>query len=207
MLGDRGFVADLGGLRHSPLIAPGRVNSLSQALIKLTAPGVPDIYQGNELWDMSLVDPDNRRPVDYDLRRKLLGDLAGGMSPEEILRRSDEGPAQALADPPVAPPPEAEARAVRPGRGLPPDRGGRGEGRPRRRLRRGGGCVTVAVRLPLKLGGDWGDTSIDLPARDWSNELTGEAVGGGRVRLGELLKKFPVALLSQVRILNRRRVG
>ena len=58
-----------------PLIEPGRVNSLSQALIKLTAPGVPDIYQGNELWDMSLVDPDNRRPVDYEGRRKLLAEL------------------------------------------------------------------------------------------------------------------------------------
>ena len=46
----------------------GALNSLSQTLIKLTAPGVPDIYQGNELWDFSLVDPDNRRPVDYDLR-------------------------------------------------------------------------------------------------------------------------------------------
>ncbi len=50
----------------------GAINSLSQTLIKLTAPGVPDIYQGNEMWDLSLVDPDNRRPVDYDARRKAL---------------------------------------------------------------------------------------------------------------------------------------
>lgn len=50
----------------------GLYNSLSQTLLKLTAPGVPDIYQGNELWDFSLVDPDNRRPVDYDYRRQLL---------------------------------------------------------------------------------------------------------------------------------------
>ncbi|MDQ4105648.1 MAG: malto-oligosyltrehalose synthase [Actinomycetota bacterium] len=53
----------------------GALNSLSQTLIKLTAPGVPDIYQGNELWDFSLVDPDNRRPVDYGLRRNLLAEL------------------------------------------------------------------------------------------------------------------------------------
>ncbi|MGI8859375.1 MAG: malto-oligosyltrehalose synthase [Rubrobacteraceae bacterium] len=53
----------------------GALNSLSQTLIKLTAPGVPDIYQGKELWDLSLVDPDNRRPVDYKLRRKLLSEL------------------------------------------------------------------------------------------------------------------------------------
>lgn len=53
----------------------GYLNSLAQTLCKLTAPGVPDIYQGNELWDWSLVDPDNRRPVDYDLRKRLLQEV------------------------------------------------------------------------------------------------------------------------------------
>jgi (1->4)-alpha-D-glucan 1-alpha-D-glucosylmutase len=53
----------------------GHLNALAQLLLKLTAPGVPDIYQGNELWDFSLVDPDNRRPVDYARRRELLGGL------------------------------------------------------------------------------------------------------------------------------------
>jgi (1->4)-alpha-D-glucan 1-alpha-D-glucosylmutase len=50
----------------------GKLNSLSQVLLKLTCPGVPDLYQGAELWDFSLVDPDNRRPVDYNLRRRFL---------------------------------------------------------------------------------------------------------------------------------------
>ncbi len=50
-------------------------NSLSQTLLKITAPGVPDTYQGTELWDFSLVDPDNRRPVDYERRRRLLAEL------------------------------------------------------------------------------------------------------------------------------------
>jgi (1->4)-alpha-D-glucan 1-alpha-D-glucosylmutase len=54
----------------------GAVNSLTQTLVKLTSPGVPDIYQGNEIWDYSLVDPDNRRPVDYKRRRKMLESLA-----------------------------------------------------------------------------------------------------------------------------------
>jgi (1->4)-alpha-D-glucan 1-alpha-D-glucosylmutase len=49
----------------------GLWNSLSQTVLKLTSPGVPDIYQGNELWDLSLVDPDNRRPVDYSIRREM----------------------------------------------------------------------------------------------------------------------------------------
>jgi (1->4)-alpha-D-glucan 1-alpha-D-glucosylmutase len=53
----------------------GLLNAMSQTLCKLTAPGVPDLYQGNELWDFSLVDPDNRRPVDYLERRRLLAEL------------------------------------------------------------------------------------------------------------------------------------
>ncbi len=54
----------------------GAINSLSQVVLKLTSPGVPDIYQGNEIWDYSLVDPDNRRPVDYQQRREMLAALA-----------------------------------------------------------------------------------------------------------------------------------
>jgi (1->4)-alpha-D-glucan 1-alpha-D-glucosylmutase len=53
----------------------GYFNSLAQVLLKITCPGVPDFYQGTELWDLSLVDPDNRRPVDYDRRREILGSL------------------------------------------------------------------------------------------------------------------------------------
>ena len=64
----------------------GMFNSLSQTLLKLTAPGVPDIYQGNEVWRFSLVDPDNRRPVDYARRREILRDLAAFLSvPDEVL--------------------------------------------------------------------------------------------------------------------------
>lgn len=68
----------------------GAINSLSQTLLKLTAPGVPDIYQGNELWDFSLVDPDNRRPVDYELRRHLLHSL-GEATPEDLLGNWRDG--------------------------------------------------------------------------------------------------------------------
>jgi (1->4)-alpha-D-glucan 1-alpha-D-glucosylmutase len=58
------------------IIRLGAINSLTQALLKLTSPGVPDIYQGTEIWDYSLVDPDNRRPVDYELRRQMLKSLS-----------------------------------------------------------------------------------------------------------------------------------
>jgi (1->4)-alpha-D-glucan 1-alpha-D-glucosylmutase len=63
----------------------GAINSLTQVALKLTAPGVPDIYQGNEIWDFSLVDPDNRRPVDYALRRRLL-DALPGATPGDLLQ-------------------------------------------------------------------------------------------------------------------------
>src|SRR5262249_10480703 len=72
------------------ITAAGRINSLAQTLLKLTVTGVPDIYQGCELWDLNLVDPDNRRPVDYTKRRELLKEL-DQLSPEEIVQRSDEG--------------------------------------------------------------------------------------------------------------------
>ena len=68
----------------------GAINSFSQTLLKLTTPGVPDIYQGNEIWDLSLVDPDNRRPVDYAKRQKLLDSL-GEATPEELFANWRDG--------------------------------------------------------------------------------------------------------------------
>jgi (1->4)-alpha-D-glucan 1-alpha-D-glucosylmutase len=68
------FLADFRSL-HAIIAHFGAFNSLSQTLLKLASPGVPDIYQGSEIWDFSLVDPDNRRPVDYDLRAWWLGEL------------------------------------------------------------------------------------------------------------------------------------
>jgi (1->4)-alpha-D-glucan 1-alpha-D-glucosylmutase len=68
----------------------GAINSLSQTLLKLTSPGVPDFYQGNEVWDYSLVDPDNRRPVDYNLRRKTLEELET-VSPKDVVHTWPDG--------------------------------------------------------------------------------------------------------------------
>jgi (1->4)-alpha-D-glucan 1-alpha-D-glucosylmutase len=68
------FLADLAGLQRRVAFF-GYWNSLAQVLLKLTSPGVPDLYQGTELWDFSLVDPDNRRPVDYRRRREVLAEL------------------------------------------------------------------------------------------------------------------------------------
>jgi (1->4)-alpha-D-glucan 1-alpha-D-glucosylmutase len=60
---------------QKPIAFAGMLNSLSQTLLKIAAPGVPDTYQGTELWALNLVDPDNRRPVDYQLRRRMLAGL------------------------------------------------------------------------------------------------------------------------------------
>ena len=68
----------------------GAINSLTQTLLKLTSPGVPDIYQGNEIWDYSLVDPDNRRPIDYNLRRQMLDGLTSA-TPDELMRAWPDG--------------------------------------------------------------------------------------------------------------------
>jgi (1->4)-alpha-D-glucan 1-alpha-D-glucosylmutase len=72
-----GFLRDLRDFT-AEVARHGISNALSQMVLKITAPGVPDFYQGTELWDLSLVDPDNRRPVDYQARRALLEELATG---------------------------------------------------------------------------------------------------------------------------------
>ncbi len=72
-----GFMADFDKFQRVTSFG-GMFNSLSQTLLKITSPGIPDLYQGNEVWDFSLVDPDNRRPVDFSLRKKLLEELLQG---------------------------------------------------------------------------------------------------------------------------------
>jgi (1->4)-alpha-D-glucan 1-alpha-D-glucosylmutase len=197
LLADDEFLDDLKAF-VDPLIAPGRVNSLSQALIKLTAPGVPDIYQGAELWVLSLVDPDNRRPVDFALRRRLL-DALEGATVEEIVRRPDEG----------LPKLHLTRQALHLRRRHPEWFGPEGgytalaATGPRAQhvvaFGRGHGCdcITVAPRLPIRLGGRWDGTTLALPDRRWVNELTGEEVAGGKVPVADLLRRFPVALLSR----------
>ncbi len=78
------FLADLRRFL-ARVVMPGIYNSLSQVVLKATAPGVPDFYQGTELWDLSLVDPDNRRPVDFAVRRQLLAEMAGAVNDEAHL--------------------------------------------------------------------------------------------------------------------------
>lgn len=89
------FLEDFLGLRRR-MVPVGQLNGLAQTLLKLTVPGVPDIYQGTELWDLSLVDPDNRRPVDFELRWQLLDCFADGALPAEMALWRDGAVKQAV---------------------------------------------------------------------------------------------------------------
>ena len=195
VLESKDFVAELEGLVQCVLDS-GRINSLAQTLLKLTAPGIPDTYQGGELWDLSLVDPDNRRPVDYERRQQMLGQLQRGLDVEKILRRMDSGMPKlwvvhtalclrkehaewfgpkAVYTPMIAEGPKSDhvvayIRAAR--------------------------VATVTPRWTLQLGGDWTATTVELPPGQWRNRLTGDAVTGGRRLVQELLERFPVALLT-----------
>ena len=71
-------------------VAETEHRSLQQTVLRLASPGIPDLYQGTELWDLAFVDPDNRRPVDFAARRRLLAEAAS-LAPEETWRRREEG--------------------------------------------------------------------------------------------------------------------
>jgi (1->4)-alpha-D-glucan 1-alpha-D-glucosylmutase len=187
-----GFVATI--------VDAGRVNGLAQKLVQLTAPGVPDTYQGTELWDLSLVDPDNRREVDYGERRRLL-DRLDDLTATEAWESADTGAPKLLV--------VREALALRARR---PEAFGAGEaGRyeplaaagPRAAnvvaYTRGGRVAVVVPRLwaGVERAGGWEDTALVLPEGRWRDQFTGDVHDGGRRQVAELLGRFPVALLAE----------
>ena len=166
----------------------GWSNALGQKLVQITMPGVPDVYQGTELWDNSLVDPDNRRPVDFALRRKLLAQLDGGWQPPV----DESGAAKLLVT----------SRALRARRDHPEAFTGyapaqvSGPAAGHALAFDSGGAITLATRLPLLLaaGGGWRDTTLAVP---WgaTDVLTGARVAAGTHPIADLLGTYPVSLL------------
>jgi (1->4)-alpha-D-glucan 1-alpha-D-glucosylmutase len=193
VLADDGFQADLGAF-VGRLIEPGRVNSLAQTLIRMTAAGVPDTYQGTELWDLSLVDPDNRRPIDYDLRREVLARVRERSVAEIWRDRGDGGPKLLVIE---------RALALR--KRLPAAFGETGSYEPLAAdgpnaehvvaFVRGGDAITVAPCRVLGAAGGWPGTTLDLPDGTWVDQFTGATVEGRVEVASTLLGAFPVALL------------
>lgn len=170
------------------LTHPGWSNALGAKLLQLTAPGVPDIFQGSELWDFSLVDPDNRRPVDYDLRSRMLAGLDRELPPVDAT-----GAAKLLVTSRAL-----RARRDRPGlfTGYTPLIA-TGPAAGHLVVADRGGAIPVATRLPVRLssGGGWRGTTIALPSAPFRDVLTGESYPGGVTSAADLLDRYPVALL------------
>ncbi len=197
VLSDRGFVADLEGfLAEHRIVERGRVSSLAQTALLLTCPGIPDLYQGTEVWDLSLVDPDNRRPVDYDVRRDLLGSLAGAGS-EAALARADEGGPKLWLIHRVLGHRRRHPEAYGPGSGYEPLAvHGPGAGHAVAFARTGGLAVLVP-RLVARPDQAWPGATVELPDGGWVDVLTGDRVDGGSVGVAALLRRFPVAVLGR----------
>jgi (1->4)-alpha-D-glucan 1-alpha-D-glucosylmutase len=227
VLADDKFVRDAKAFQRR-IAFFGRFNSLSQTLLKIASPGVPDFYQGTELWDLSLVDPDNRRPVDYDLRARLLaelkGELDGGGGAGRIrmlLDNDDLGRSKLFLIWRAMNLRRAQCELFERGDYTPlPAFGARREhviAFARNWEKKG--VIAVVPRLvcglvqgkeTAPLGVEvWGDTFIPLPAAKtgdlFRNAITGETVpvyekdGVAQLGVGGVLKTFPVALLEAAR--------
>jgi (1->4)-alpha-D-glucan 1-alpha-D-glucosylmutase len=206
------FLKDLGEVLPR-IVRLGMLVGLSQAAIKAASPGVPDYYQGNEIWDLSLVDPDNRRPVDFALRERLLASLDGAPDPEALLANLGDG--------------RAKLQVIRAGlrlrrafpalfRGAPyvplhADAGREENVIAFALVRDPHAVIAVAPRLfahlmaeehPAPVGERiWGESCLRLPEGmpyQWEDAITGarHAAADGALVLANVLSRFPVALLA-----------
>jgi (1->4)-alpha-D-glucan 1-alpha-D-glucosylmutase len=197
VLADAGLRADVAAFvaRTAPF---ARVNSLGQKLLQLAMPGVPDVYQGTELVSLTLVDPDNRRPVDYRRRTDLLARLDAG----QPVPDGDLADAEKLL---------VTSRTLRLRRrhpewfgasaGYQPLTAGGAAARSVLGFARSGTVLAVATRLPvaLRAAGGWGDTFLDLPeppGGGWRDLFTGAVHPAGKVPVAAVLHRLPVALLA-----------
>ncbi len=156
-------------------------DALGQKLLALTVPGIPDVYQGTELWDDSLVDPDNRRPVDYAARRAALKELQHPklrvVTTALRLRRAHPGSFVGGDYVPVLATGDASDHVVA--------------------FRRGDDIVVAVTRWTVRLAETgWGNTVLPLPDGTWSDALTG-AIADGPTSTAQLFASLPVVLLER----------
>jgi (1->4)-alpha-D-glucan 1-alpha-D-glucosylmutase len=199
---------------------PGLWNALSRVLVHLTSPGTPDLYQGDELWNFSLVDPDNRRPVDFGFRTRLLDELdrdilSTGCWPEPLLRQSlgapEDGRIKLYLTARLMRTRRAHAELFS-GSGYEPLHAGGLQARHVFAFARtgpDGPAIAIASRLPVTLTGGtvppigpqmWGDTALPISShwpRRWTCAIGGHTVESRdeTISLGEALDRLPVALL------------
>ena len=202
VLGDDDLIAAVRDWCTEHIDEPGRTNALAQKLLQLTMPGVPDVYQGQELFAPALVDPDNRRPVDYDLRRAML------VSVPDHFGRLATISAPELSDSVVANRPKlvVTAGALRLRRDRPASFAGSytplavtGKARDHAiAYLRGDDVAVVVTRLPASLARACGfrNTTLTLPEGTWRNVLTGRAHDGTTL-LADLMAELPVALMAR----------
>ncbi len=196
----------------------GRINSLAQTVLKLTAPGVPDTYQGTELWDFSFVDPDNRRPVDFQLRRRLLAELRrlsdSAESKWRIPEIDDSGRAKLFVIWRTLHLRRRFSELFKLGAYVPLAASGTGTEHVISFARREGSSSAIAIvprlvarllqgeeRLPVGEEA-WADTELEIPkelaAKSYRNIFAGTSVEANesKLRVAEVLKEFPVAVLE-----------
>ena len=175
----------------------GFLNSLAQLVLKIASPGVPDFYQGTELWDFSLVDPDNRRPVDYAKRRAML-DSVRNADRKTMLRRWLDGRVKMFTTVMALDVRNRHSETFRRGAYRAIDAGANICA-----FLRGDDVVVAVPRLVAKmsprnvpLGDVWGDARLNISGA-WRNAFTDETVEGDSLPLAQVFATFPVAMLER----------
>ena len=181
----------------------GVSNSLGQVVLKLASPGIPDTYQGSELWDLSLVDPDNRMPVDYEERRRALTELEGS-SPKELLASYRDGRVKLHVLRAGLRQRRDMPKTFLEGDYVPIDAGEDVVAFSRNHAE--GSVVCVVTRRPHHVTGGhapfaiddvWGQRELPIPRGEWRDALTGAThiVDGDTLAAAKLFAQLPVALL------------
>jgi len=193
----------------------GVFNSLSQTLLKYTAPGVPDTYQGTELWDLSMVDPDNRRPVDYQQRISFLNEIKEKAQADvlklidELFSSKEDGRIKLFLTYRVLQARKENLAVFQKGDYLPLDVSGKFKDHIVAFARSSGNKMSIAIAPRFltslvqpgeyPLGKQWDDTYLQLPSAAplvWKDAITAQIIqADGTLQIGEALKHFPVALL------------
>jgi (1->4)-alpha-D-glucan 1-alpha-D-glucosylmutase len=182
-------------LDANDIVRRGHIGSLALMTLQLTAPGVPDVYQGDELWNHALVDPDNRRPVDHATRAALLDALVD-MAPDQVLARSDEGVPKLWLLHRILQHRRRDPDCYRDGAYEPFHARG-----PRASdvvaFTRAGRLLVVAPCRTDTGASSWEGTELVLPPGSWADVVAPGAPRAGSVPLNDLLALFPVAVLER----------